>query len=262
MAIKGGYILQPRKIDDSDIAKSPPHVREIWMYLLRKANHRDRKVNGKVIKRGQALTSYRQILEDLSWYVGARKESYARHHCETAMKALTKATMVTTTKTTRGMIVTILNYDYYQNPKNYDTYNETDNDTAPIATGKPHYKQELKNVKNEKNLTPPLTPPENFKPKKTPKAAIKHEYTDDFLEVWAYYPKKVDKAAAFDSWRNLNGTRPKTNEIIQAIKENKRYNPQWQKDGGRYIPNLSTWLNNKRWEDEVKPNIDDDVPFA
>ena len=27
----------------------------------------------------------------------------------------------------------------------------------------------------------------------------------------------------------------------------------WQKDGGRYIPMASTWLNGRRWEDEDKP---------
>ena len=28
---------------------------------------------------------------------------------------------------------------------------------------------------------------------------------------------------------------------------------QWQKDGGQYIPNPATWLNQGRWEDEAGP---------
>lgn len=130
MHIKGGYILQPRIIDESKTSRFPPHVREIWLYLLRRANHEDRVVHGTLIKRGQLKTSYRDILEDLSWYVGYRKESYKKHHCETAMKLLTKQQMVTTAKTTRGMIVTICNYDYYQTPENYETDNESDNETT------------------------------------------------------------------------------------------------------------------------------------
>ena len=55
MCIKGGYILQPRVIDESEVSKFPPHVREIWLYLLRKANFIDLQTNGKIIKRGQLL---------------------------------------------------------------------------------------------------------------------------------------------------------------------------------------------------------------
>jgi hypothetical protein len=29
-----------------------------------------------------------------------------------------------------------------------------------------------------------------------------------------------------------------------------RAQDQWTKDGGQYIPNPATWLNQKRWEDE------------
>jgi hypothetical protein len=147
--IKGGYILQPRKIDESDISKSPPHIREIWMYLLRKANHQD--CPSLKLKRGQLFTSYKQIIKDLSWNVGYRKESYKKHHCETAMKTLTKHAMILTTKTTRGLIITICNYDYYQNPKNYDTYKTQTTKTTMKITRQPHYIQECKNEKNEKN---------------------------------------------------------------------------------------------------------------
>lgn len=137
MSIKGGYILQPRSIDESDVSRFPPHVREIWLYLLRKANHAEALVSGTLIKRGQLMTSYKEIIDDLSWSVGYRKMTYKKHHCETATKLLTKHEMITTTKTTRGFIVTICKYDYYQDPKNYETdsetYSETDNETATKA---------------------------------------------------------------------------------------------------------------------------------
>ncbi len=123
-------------------------MREIWLYLLRKANHSDVNVHGTVIKRGQLVTRYSDILDDLSWYVGFRKESYKRHHCETAMKLLTREQMITTTRTTRGMIVTICNYDYYQTPENY----ETDKGRRNKATTKPQSSHTInKNVKNIKN---------------------------------------------------------------------------------------------------------------
>lgn len=151
MCIKGGYILQPRSIDESEVSKFPPHVREIWLYFLRKANHKDETVGGRLIKRGQLITSYSEIIEDLSWYVGYRKESYKRHHCETAMKLMKKAAMITTTKATHKMIVTICKYDVYQSPENYESYNETDNETDDGTETKHDtiYKKEERRIKEE-----------------------------------------------------------------------------------------------------------------
>ncbi len=121
--IEGGYILQPRQFYKSMAAKFPPHVREIWFYLLQKANYFP---DGNMkISRGECLITYKQIQEDLSWFVGYRKETYKKHHCEIAMKLLRKHHMITTAKTTRGIRVTICNYNYYQNADNYESYNET-----------------------------------------------------------------------------------------------------------------------------------------
>lgn len=145
--INGGYILQPRKFDESEISNCPPHVREIWFYLLRKAFFKD----GEKLKRGQLLTSYRQIINDLSWKVGYRTEKYKKHHCETAMKLLTKLQMIQTTKTTRGLIVTICNYDYYQNSKNYETDNGNHNKTTTKPQSNDTIDEEWKNGKNDNN---------------------------------------------------------------------------------------------------------------
>ena len=124
--IDGGFYLKARKVQGSWIAKAPPHVREIWDFILLKANYKD---CGDV-KRGQLLTTYRDIQEGLAWFVGYRKETYKKHHCEIAMKALTRERMIATAKTTRGLVITVLNYDKYQNPKNYENDGENDNETT------------------------------------------------------------------------------------------------------------------------------------
>lgn len=125
--IPGGYYIMARQAKDSDIAHAPPHVREIWHYLIREANHQGKKKYGEVLDRGQVLKSYEDIREDLHWMVGWRKQRYSKDQCETAMKFLRKprrnGSMVTTRRTTRGLIITIINYDYYQNPKNYESHN-------------------------------------------------------------------------------------------------------------------------------------------
>lgn len=120
--IPGGYYIKARKIRDSQIAHCAPVVREIWDYLLRECNHTDNPKSG--IKRGQIFTSYPDMMEALHWYVGYRKNTYSKTQCERATKVLTNMDMITTTKTTRGLIITICNYETYANPKNYEDNNE------------------------------------------------------------------------------------------------------------------------------------------
>lgn len=142
--IKGGYYIKARCIQDSEISKAPPYIREIWDWILKECNHKDT----NICKRGQTIRSFNDIIEGLSWYVGWRKNTYKKDHCEKAMKWLKKATMIDTTKTTRGMLITVLNYDKYQDPKNY----ESDNEDNSKATGEQQNLHTInKNDKNEKN---------------------------------------------------------------------------------------------------------------
>ena len=117
--IKGGYYLKARQIQESEIAHAPPCTREVWDYLLKECNHTDRKINGTTIKRGQCIRTFKQIREDLHWHIGWCKKLYTKHQIEDSMKLMRKWGMITTRKTTRGLVITIVKYDHYQNPDNY-----------------------------------------------------------------------------------------------------------------------------------------------
>lgn len=71
-----------------------------------------------------------------------------------------------------------------------------------------------------------------------------------FDAFWKAYPKKVGKGAAQKAFGRLKVTDELLEAMLDAIKAQKR-GEQWQKDGGQYIPNPSTWLNQRRWEDEL-----------
>ena len=71
-----------------------------------------------------------------------------------------------------------------------------------------------------------------------------------FEEFWAAYPRKVGKQAAWKAWSKLKPSAELTKAILAAV-EYQRNCPQWQKDGGQYIPNPATWLNQGRWEDKL-----------
>ena len=38
--------------------------------------------------------------------------------------------------------------------------------------------------------------------------------------------------------------------LLSALEQHKK-SPQWTKDGGQFIPYPATWLNGKRWKDQV-----------
>jgi len=139
--LKGGYYIKARCTQDSEIAHAPPHVREVWDWLLKEANHKNVKLKNTTIKRGHCLRTYKDIQEGLCWYVGYRKEKYTSSQIEFAMKWLTKRGMIAKMKTTRGLLITISNYETYQNPKNYKSHSDNHNKT----TMKPHHKQETIN---------------------------------------------------------------------------------------------------------------------
>lgn len=90
-----------------------------------------------------------------------------------------------------------------------------------------------------------------------------------FAIFWQAYPKKIAKGAAERAWRKIKPSAELLQKMLAAIERGK-ISKQWNKDNGQYIPNPSTWLNQKRWEDELEPmfvqrtmapdEIIDDVP--
>lgn len=74
----------------------------------------------------------------------------------------------------------------------------------------------------------------------------------DFDLFWAAYPKKVGKKDALRRFRMALKSGLPPIEVLVASIEKQRDSDQWRRDGGQYIPNPSTWLNQGRWEDELR----------
>ena len=81
--------------------------------------------------------------------------------------------------------------------------------------------------------------------------AYKHPSSapDGFDLFWQAYPKKVSKPAAQRAFKaaKINGH---LSEVIGDI-EAKKASADWQKENGQFIPNPATYLNQRRWEDEM-----------
>ena len=114
--IRGGYILLSRKLLKSGIMEQPPLYLKLWLWMLMQASFKD---HGS-LKRGQFFTSLEKMRESMSYKSGYRLAKPTVKEIRGVTKFLTKVRMIVTTKVTHGMVITILNYDYYQTPENYE----------------------------------------------------------------------------------------------------------------------------------------------
>ena len=72
-----------------------------------------------------------------------------------------------------------------------------------------------------------------------------------FDKFWKLYPNKTAKAAALKAWEKLKATDELSSEIMAGL-ASQVTSADWTKDGGKFIPHPATWINGKRWTDEVK----------
>lgn len=73
---------------------------------------------------------------------------------------------------------------------------------------------------------------------------------DGFVSFWTAYPKKVAKPEAMKAWIKVAPDAELTSQIMAGLARAKQ-SKDWTKDDGQFIPHPTTWLNQRRWEDEV-----------
>ena len=71
-----------------------------------------------------------------------------------------------------------------------------------------------------------------------------------FAQFWAAYPRHEAKQTALKAFEKINPDEELLAKMLSAIEKQKRTS-QWQENNGQYIPHPATWLNQRRWEDEV-----------
>ena len=76
---------------------------------------------------------------------------------------------------------------------------------------------------------------------------------DGFALFWQEYPRKAAKAAALKAWQKLNPSPDLVERILAHVRDHKR-SQDWIKDGGQFVPHPATFLNGRRWEDDIPPD--------
>lgn len=71
-----------------------------------------------------------------------------------------------------------------------------------------------------------------------------------FDTFWNAYPKKVAKQKAYRAFCKLSPDAETAGRMVLDVERRKR-TEQWRKEGGQYIPYPATYINDRRWEDQV-----------
>lgn len=90
---------------------------------------------------------------------------------------------------------------------------------------------------------------------RTPAAGCAASSLQDFESTWAMYPKKEAKGFARLAWLQLlrSGELPPLAELHAAIRRFAS-SEGWQREQGRFVPQMGNWLRGQRWLDPVRPS--------
>jgi DNA-binding MarR family transcriptional regulator len=103
-----------------------------------------------------------------------------------------------------------------------------------------------KNIDNTKNIDITIKPPIS------PLAC-------GFDTFWKEYPRKIAKPNALKAYKQLKVDDKLLKAILAGLAKWQETD-QWQKDKGRFIPHPATFLNQRRWEDELEADEEVKIP--
>lgn len=215
--LDGGYILLHRSLLRWEWYGDQT-TKTVFLHLLLTANYEDRRWRGLIIGRGQRLCSLKTLAEETKLSV---------RNVRTALEHLKSTGEVTSARTPQGTAITVVRYDFYQDPTRF------------LAGGR--------------------------QPDGKPPAKDRHQWNSDqgklnktqelpcaFERFWQLYPKKKSKGDALKAWNVLNPDSELAAMILKKVAEATTC-PDWTREGGRYIPYPATWLRAMGWEDSLGP---------
>ena len=191
-----------------------PNCLRVFLHCLLRANHKDNKYRGDLIKRGTFVSS----LDVLAFELKMGKQSL-----RTALNKLKKTGEINTQTNTRGTVVIICNYDTYQSiepetntPDNTQLTRDQHTTNTQLTTNK--NENNYKTVKNDEKL-----------------------YTFD--SFWDAYDKKVERKKCEAKWKRIpEKEKALIKEFIPIYQE---HQPDHQ-----YRKNPYTFLNSEIWKDD------------
>ena len=232
-----------------------PNVLSVFIHCLLLANWEDKKWHGKVIERGEFITS----IEKLSTYTGLSIQQ-----TRTALNKLNESGELVT-KTQRGRkytIIRVCNYDNYQEQqrdnKEITTKQQRDNkeittkqqrDNNEITTTK-EYKNIKKDKKDKNNKNDKKSTPTRYRYGEFQKVLLSDDELDKLKQE--YGTGTTDACITFlDEYIEMKGYKAKNHYlcirkwVVDAVNERKAKKPQSRND----------WIDD--WLEQVKEGADE-----
>ena len=126
----------------------------VFLFLLLNANVTDHEFENDYIKRGQVVTSLGSIVKSTGLTI---------REVRTAISTLKKTGEVTSRSNNRYQVITIVNYDRYQEVRQTERQANGHSSDKQATSKRQQYKNN-KNVKNEKKNNPPKSPQGDNRP--------------------------------------------------------------------------------------------------
>ncbi len=211
-----GYIFLHRKIINNQYYFSEPFTRiSAWVDLLLLANYK----YGMFYKRGIKVEVKRgQVGYDSESL--AKRWKWSRGKVLRFLKELENDNQIVQEKSHVTNLISIVNYNQYQN-----VVQEIVQETVQETVQQTDTNNKDKEFKEKKELNIPF---ENF---------------------WKLYPKKISKPKCEQKWNKLKNEERES--IIKTLPNFLSYKPFETYNH----PNPETYLNNRRWEDEIDSNV-------
>ena len=224
------YIKLYEQILNWEWYKSPNTFR-VFIHCLLTANYADSKFEGIEIKRGQLVTSIQSL---------AKQTLLSPQQVRTSLDHLILTGEITSKAYSKYRVITIVKYNDYQQDNKEVNKQSTSNQQASN-------KQSTSNQQHNKNT---IKEKEEVEEYNNPPTGVPLRADDQFYVFWTEYPRHDGKMNAKKAFDKLKPDGELMDKILEAIRKQKE-SLQWQKDGGQFIPYPATWLNGRRWEDEV-----------
>lgn len=209
-----GYIKLFRKLLDwewyDDI-----NTKCLFIHCLLKANLDDKNWKGVVIKKGSFLTGRQKLAQELN---------LTEMQIRTALKKLKSTNEITIKTTSEYSIITINNWDEYQQNNQQNNRQDNQQITSRITT-----------TKEEKNIR-------------------RKEYNillTDFNKFYSLYPRKESKQKALSSFEKVMIKGITIDVLINGLNRYIKHIKDTNKER-KYIKQPATWLNQGCWEDEYE----------
>ena len=121
-------------------------------------------------------------------------------------------------------------------------------------------RQTYKNYKADLKKVDAINTSINTSNKDTPRKSAKTVFTDGFDDFWAEYPRPVAKQKAREAWAKVKPDEGVRESILADVRRRKA--GEWKDIEERYIPHPSTYLNQRRWEDEPERDREPEKPYG